>query len=208
MDNPLELLKKNYPNSKHYIEFSNPLELMVATILSSQVRDTVVNDCTKELFKKYRTAKDYAEADVKELETIIKPITFYQNKVKNIKASCKILEEKYNGKVPSMMDELIELPGIGRKSANAILQNGFNIIEGVTVDTHVIRVSYRLGWTSNKQPEKIEQDLMKLFPKSEWKTIPFYLKSHGRAFCKAPIPICSQCFLSKICPKNGVIKKA
>ena len=203
----LNLLKKHYPNPKHYINFSNPLELLVATILSSQVKDEIVNSITPALFKRYKTSKDYAEADLKELESLVKRVTFYQNKAKNIKAACKILIEKYSGKVPKTIEQLTELSGIGRKSANAILQNAFDIVQGVVVDIHVIRVSYRLGWTKEQKPEKIEQDLMKLFPKSEWKNIPFYMKSHGRAVCKAPVPECSRCFLNKICPKNGVSKK-
>ncbi len=207
MNKALDKLKKNYPNPKHYLNFLNPLELLVATILSAQARDIIVNECTKELFKKYKTAKDYEQANQKELETIINPVTFYQNKAKNIKAACKILVEKYNGKVPNTMEDLIEFPGVGRKSANAILQNGFDIVKGVVVDTHVIRVSYRLGLTNNTNPEKIEKDLMKLLPKSEWKTIPFYMKSHGRALCKAPVPSCSKCFLNNTCPKQGIIKK-
>ncbi len=200
-------LKKHYPKAKYYLNFSNPLELMVAAILSAQVRDEVVNAATPALFKKYKTAKDYANADIEEMINYINRITFAGNKARNIKAACKILVEKYNGKVPDAIEALTELHGIGRKTANAILINGFNKIVGIPCDTHVIRVSYRLGWTKNTNPDKIEQDLMKLFPKKEWKKIPYMLKDHGRAICRAPVPECSRCFLSDVCPKQGVTKR-
>lgn len=202
------LLKKQYPDAKYYLNFSNPLELLVAAILSAQVRDEVVNSVTKDLFKKYKKAEDYSKADLDELVKDIKKISFAGNKAKNIKEACSILLEKYNGKVPDKMEDLVELPGIGRKTANAILQNAFDIVEGVVVDTHVIRVSYRLGWTKNANPEKIEQDLMKSTDKKYWKEIPHLLKAHGRAICKAPVPSCSKCVLNKLCPKQGVIKKS
>jgi len=200
----ISLLKKEYPNAKYYLNFSNPLELMVAAILSAQVRDEVVNATTPRLFRKYKTAKDYAEASLSSLEKEISAITFYKNKAKHIKEACKMLVEKYNGKVPQTMEELTQLPGIGRKTANAILINAFDIVTGIPCDTHVIRVSYRLGWTKSKNPDKIEQDLMNLLPKSEWKKIPYLLKDHGRAVCKAPVPYCSRCVLNKLCPKQGV----
>ena len=200
----VSLLKKEYPNAKYYLNFSNPLELMVAAILSAQVRDEVVNATTPHLFRKYKTAKDYAEASLLQLEKEISKITFYKNKAKHIKEACKTLTEKYNGKIPQTMEELTQLPGIGRKTANAILINAFNIVTGIPCDTHVIRVSYRLGWTKNKNPDKIEKDLMNLLPKNEWKKIPYLLKDHGRAVCKAPVPYCSRCVLNKLCPKQGV----
>ncbi len=203
----IKLLKKEYPSAKYYLNFSNPLELLAAAILSAQVRDTVVNAATLALFKKYKTAKDYASADLDELISYIKDITFSGNKARNIKAACKILAEKHNGEVPQTMEELVELPGIGRKTANAILINAFDKVFGIPCDTHVIRLSYRLGWTKNKNPDKIEKDLMNLFPKSEWKKIPYLLKDHGRAICKAPVPSCSKCILNKLCPKQGVTKK-
>lgn len=203
----LRLLKKEYPKTKYYLNFSNPLELLVAAIMSAQVRDTVVNATTPALFKKYRSAKDYASAGLNELSGDIKAVTFPGAKAKNIIAACKILAAKHNGKVPDSMEELVELPGIGRKTANAILQNAFNKVEGVVVDTHVIRVSYRLGWTKQTNPEKIEKDLTQLFPKKDWKKLPHLLKDHGRAVCRAPTPICSTCVLNKICPKQGVTKR-
>ena len=198
------LLKKEYPGSKYYLNFSNPLELLVAAILSAQVRDTVVNAATPTLFKTYKTANDYARTDADELLQYVKSVTFAGAKTKNIIAACKILAEKHGGKVPQTMEELIDLPGIGRKTANTILQNAFGIVEGVIVDTHVIRVSYRLGWTKQTNPEKIEKELMTLFPKTEWKKLPHLMKDHGRDICKAPVPICSKCAVNKLCPKQGV----
>ena len=203
----IELLKKNYPNAKYYLNFSNPLELMVAAILSAQIRDEVVNATTPKIFSKYKTAKDYANADLKEFTKEISAVTFAGMKAKNITSACKILVEKYNGKVPDKMEDLTNLPGIGRKTANTILINAFGKVEGIPVDTHVIRLSFRLGWIKSTKPEEIEQDLMKIVPKEDWKKIAYLLKAHGRALCQAPIPTCSKCFLEKICPKNGVTKK-
>ncbi|MBI2076425.1 MAG: endonuclease III [Candidatus Aenigmarchaeota archaeon] len=195
----LKILKKEYPTAKYYLDFSNPLQLLVAAILSAQCRDEVVNSCTKELFKKYKTAGDFSKLD----ESDIKSITFFKNKAKNIREACKILDAAYG--VPQTMEGLTELPGIGRKTANVILANAFNIILGIPVDTHYIRVSYRLGWTKSKNPDIIERDSMNLIPKSEWKIVPHLLKAHGRAVCK-PIPECSRCCVNNLCPKNGVTK--
>jgi endonuclease-3 len=203
----IELLKKNYPNAKYYLNFSNPLELMIAAILSAQIKDEVINAITPKLFAKYKTAKDYANADLKDFTKEISAVTFAGMKAKNIINACRILVEKYNGKVPETMEELTALPGIGRKTANTILINAFNKVEGIPADTHVIRISYRLGWTKSKKPEEIEQDLMKIIPKEDWKKIAYLLKAHGRAICQAPVPSCSKCFLDKLCPKNGVTKK-
>lgn len=202
----LKLLKKEYPNAKYYLDFKTPIDLLVAAILSAQVRDEVVNECTKELFKHYKTADDYAKASVEDLLKYVGRVTFAGSKAKNIIAACKILIEKHGGKVPKSIDELTELPGIGRKTAIVILTNAFDIVDGVVVDTHVIRVSYRLGWTKNSNPEKIERDLNELIPKDWWKEAQWLLKAHGRAVCKAPIPVCSACPLSRRCPKAGVTK--
>jgi len=203
----IDLLKKNYPNAKYYLNFSNPLELMVAAILSAQIRDEIVNATTPKLFSKYKTAKDYSNAELREFTKEISAVTFAGMKAKNIINTCKILVEKYNGKVTETMDDLTTLPGIGRKTANTILINAFGKVEGIPVDTHVIRLSFRLGWTKSKKPEEIEQDLMKIIPREDWKKIAYLLKAHGRATCQAPVPYCSKCFLDKLCPKNGVTKK-
>jgi endonuclease-3 len=203
----LEEMQKHYPKAKYYLNFSSPLELMVAAILSARIRDTVVNETTPKLFKKYKTAKDYANANINELIDEISDVTFPGNKAKWIISACSILVKKHKGEVPKTIEELVELPGIGKKTANAIQQNAFDIVNGIVVDTHVLRVSYRLGWTKNRDPEKVEEDLMKLFPKKYWKKIPHYMKDHGRAVCMAPVPKCSKCFLNKSCPKKGVTKK-
>jgi endonuclease-3 len=200
-------LKKLYPNARYYLNFSSPLELVVAAILSAQVRDVVVNATTPQLFEKYKTAQDYAQADLETLIKEISPVTFPANKAKYIKQACKILVEKYHGKVPGTVEQLVELPGIGRKTANAILINAFGKVEGIVVDTHVIRVAYRLGWTKNKNPDKIEQDLIKIIPKSDWARITWLLKDHGRAVCKAPVPNCGQCRLESYCTKAGVTQQ-
>jgi endonuclease III len=203
----VDLLKKNYPDAKYYLNFSNPLELMVAAIMSAQVRDEVVNATTPKIFGKYKKSSDYANADLKELTKEISHVTFSSMKAKNIISACKILVEKYGSKVPDTMEDLTSLPGIGRKTANTILINAFGKVEGIPTDTHVIRLSLRLGWTKSKKPEDIEQDLMKIIPRESWKSISYLLKAHGRAVCTAPAPTCSKCFLDKICPKNGVTKK-
>lgn len=203
----IKLLKKEYPHAKYYLNFKTPEELLVAAILSAQCRDEIVNACTKELFRKYRSAKDFANTNLNELINNIKTITFAGNKAKNIKEACKILVEKYNGRVPKSIKELTSLPGIGRKTANTILINAYGIINGIPVDTHVIKVSYRLGWTKNKNPDIIEEDLQKIILEKEWSKIAYILKAHGKAICKAPIPFCSKCFLNNLCPKQGVVKR-
>ncbi len=207
LSNVLAALKKAYPHAKYYLDFETPLQLLVAVILSAQCTDTVVNACTKVLFRKYKTAKDFASVPLSHLEKNISSITFFRNKAKAIQHACRMILEKHHGNVPDTIEELIALPGIGRKSANAILINGFHKIVGIVVDTHVIRVAYRLGWTKNKDADKIEQDLMKLIPKEEWKRITYLLKDHGKAVCKAPVPFCSQCIVNTWCPKNGVGKR-
>ncbi|MBI4440062.1 endonuclease III [Candidatus Woesearchaeota archaeon] len=201
----ISILKKNYPDIKYYLNFKTPLELFVAAILSAQVRDEVVNATTPNLFKKYRTAKDYMDADLNELVKDIKNISFAGNKAKYIKEACRILAEKYDGKVPDKVEELTELPGIGRKTANVIMINAFNKITGIPVDVHVLRLGYRLGWTTtDKNADRSATELEGLIPKEYWKEFPWLMKAHGRAICKAPEPYCSRCFLSSICPKNGV----
>lgn len=202
----LQVLRKEYPDAKYYLNFSSPLELMVAAMLSAQVRDEVVNARTPAIFRKYRSPRDYVNADLAELEWDIKPVTFYRNKARNIKEACKIILDKHKGQVPQDMGGLTALPGIARKTANAILQNAFGKVEGIVVDTHVIRLSQRLGWTKEKKPEKIEQDLMRIIGREWWKDIPHLLKSHGRAVCRAPVPACSKCAVERLCPKAGVAR--
>ena len=196
-------LMEHYPDTKYYLDFSNTLELMVAGILSPQVRDVVVNKRTPALFEKYKTAADYANADLDEMVELLQGITFAPRKANLIKSACQMLVEKHESKVPDTMEELTQLPGIGRKTANAILINGFDKIVGIPVDTHAIRLAQRLGFSGYKNPEKIEQDLMKLYPKEQWKKLPHLLKIHGQKICK-PKPRCEKCFLSKMCPKKTV----
>ncbi len=202
----LRLLKKHYPHAKYYLHFSNPFQLLIAAILSAQCRDEVVNATTAVLFKKYTKPEDYMEVDLHTLIKDISKITFAGNKAKFIKGASKILVEKYHGKVPRTMEDLTSLPGVGKKTASAILINAFGIVIIPIVDAHVIRISQRLGWTRNKDPEKIANDIMGKIPKHYWGEIQNLLKTHGRAVCKAPIPDCSTCFLEKLCPKVGVTK--
>jgi endonuclease-3 len=196
----LELLEKNYPNAEIALDYATPLQLLVATILSAQATDKQINMITPKLFKKYKTAGDYANADLEELEQYIKSSGFYHNKAKNIKNCCKTLVEKFHSKVPKTMNELIELPGVGRKTANIILANAFGIVEGVAVDTHVGRLAQRLGLSENKDPNKIEADLMKIIPKDQWMRITDLLIFHGRRVCSAKKPNCAGCVLNRICP--------
>lgn len=202
----LKILKKAYPHAGYYLNFSNPLELLVAAILSVQCRDEVVNGVTKNLFRKYKTAKAYDEANMQTLIKDISHITFAGNKARFIRNACKILIEKHQGKVPRTREELTELPGVGQKTANTILSNAFNIVTGIPVDTHVIRLSQRLGFSKSSDPNKIEQGLKLLFPKAEWKKLPYLLKAHGRAICRAPVPVCSKCIVNNLCPRVGVTK--
>jgi endonuclease-3 len=196
----IPLLEKEFADAKIALGHANPLELLVATILSAQCTDERVNIVTKTLFKKYRRVEDYAEADLKELEQDIRSTGFYHNKAKNIKNCCKLLIEKHNGQVPKTMEELLELPGVARKTANIVLQNAFGIVEGIAVDTHVSRVSQRLGLTENKDPEKIERDLMEIVPKEKWARISDLLIFLGRYVCEAKKPKCEECVLSRLCP--------
>jgi endonuclease-3 len=196
----LELLEKNYPNAEIALDYATPLQLLVATILSAQATDKQINMITPKLFKKYKTAGDYANADLEELEQYIKSSGFYHNKAKNIKNCCKTLVEKFHSKVPKTMNELIELPGVGRKTANIILANAFGIVEGVAVDTHVGRLAQRLGLSEKKDPNKIEADLMKIIPKDQWMRITDLLIFHGRRVCTAKKPKCAGCVLNRICP--------
>jgi len=196
----VKLLEETHPDAKIALDFSNPLELLIATMLSAQCTDERVNVVTKVLFRKYQTPKDYAKADLKELENNIRSTGFYRNKSKNIKKAAQMLVEKFNSKVPSTMAELLELPGVARKTANIVLFNAFGKIEGIAVDTHVRRLAKRLGLTENDDPEKIEADLMKIIPKKDWMRITDFLIFHGRRVCEAKKPKCEICVLDKICP--------
>jgi endonuclease-3 len=196
----IELLEKEFPDARIALHYTDPLELLIATILSAQCTDERVNMVTKTLFAKYRKIKDYAEADLKELEQDIKPTGFYHNKAKNIKKCCQMLVERYNSQVPRTMAELLELPGVARKTANIVLQNAYGVVEGIAVDTHVRRVSARLGLTENEAPVKIEQDLMRTVPRDKWMRITDLLITLGRRICTAKKPKCEICVLNKICP--------
>jgi endonuclease III len=199
-------LCNHYKDAHYYLDFKTPIDLMVAAILSAQTRDVVTNKVTPILFAKYKTAKDYANADPKELFDKIKNITFADNKTKNIISACKIIEQEYHGKVPDKMDELLELPGIGRKTANTILINAYGVVEGIPVDTWVLKLSPRLGLSFEKNPDKMEEELKTKVPKKYWGKITYVMKTHGRALCK-PVPVCSKCPIEKLCPKNGVTER-
>ena len=195
----VEGLQKAYPNAHCELNFSNPLELLVATILSAQCTDRRVNIVTAELFKKFRRASDYAEAPLSEIEEIIKTTGFFRNKAKNIQACCRKLVELHGGEVPRTMEELIHLDGVGRKTANVVLGNVFNTNVGVVVDTHVGRLSLRLGLTKETNPEKVEQDLMKLVPRGQWTLFSHWLIWHGRRRCFARKPDCTACEVRALC---------
>lgn len=212
----LHLLEKTYPDAHCALDHSNALELLVATILSAQCTDKRVNLVTPALFAKYKSAADYAGANVQELEELIRTTGFYHNKAKNIMGAGRVMMEKYSGKVPEEMAELLELPGVARKTANVVLWNAFGKNEGVVVDTHVQRTSYRLGWTEEIDPKKIEKDLQALVPREKWGMISHLLIFLGRDVCKAPRPICGLCRLRESCPwfkevmskEKPVLKKA
>ena len=200
----LAILKKMYPDAKPSLNYRNPLELLIATILSAQSTDAQINRVTEKLFKKYSTAKDYANADLMELENDIYSTGFYKNKAKNIKGAAELIVEHYNGKVPETMEELVTLPGVGRKTANIVLARAFGVIEGIAVDTHVKRVSRRLNFTKNSDPEKIEADLISIAPKEELDSISMILIYHGRKICQARKPKCEICILKNLCPSSMI----
>ena len=197
-------LKQEFPDARTALEFSNPLQLLISTILSAQCTDVRVNLVTPALFAKYRSVKDFALVDRSELEAEIKSTGFYRMKAKHIIDASRVIEEQYGGRVPKTMDELLSLPGVGRKTANCVLGGAYGIQNGIVVDTHVIRLANRLGLTKNDAPDKIEQDLMKLVPKIEWYRFSNLLILHGRKTCKARTPLCEKCVLSKICPSSTV----
>ena len=201
----LKVLAKAYPDAHCALCHDNPLQLLVATILSAQCTDVRVNLVTPALFARYRDARAYAEADIGELEKAIQSTGFFRNKARNIQACCRMIVDQHGGQVPATMEELVPLPGVGRKTANVILGNAFDI-PGITVDTHVGRISRRLGLTKEEDPVKVEFDLMALIPKKEWTNFSHRLIFHGRQVCFARKPNCEECQLAKLCPKIGVEK--
>jgi endonuclease-3 len=195
----ISTLHEEYPNPKCHLNYRNPLELLIATILSAQCTDERVNQVTRELFKKYKTPKDYAYANQEELENNIRSTGFFRNKAKAIMGSCKVLVENYGGEVPASMERLTQLDGVGRKTANVVLGNVFGI-PGIIVDTHIKRLARRLGLSQESDPNKIEADLMNLVPKHEWTYFSNALGDHGRLICQARKPLCSKCKINHLCP--------
>ena len=202
-------LKRAYPHAKTSLNYTNPFELLIATILSAQCTDERVNIVTADLFRKYRKPEDYLKVPARELEKDIQSTGFFRNKTKSIQGTSKLLTEQFHGEVPHTMDELLELPGVARKTANVVLGNAFGIKAGVVVDTHVTRLSHRLDFTQEKTAEKIEQDLIPIVPKKDWVIFPHLMIFHGRKICKARNPLCAECVVEKQCPssylKTGVM---
>ncbi|MDQ3684110.1 MAG: endonuclease III [Acidobacteriota bacterium] len=195
-------LKKEYPDASCSLVHSNPLELLIATILSAQCTDERVNIVTADLFRKYRNAEDYVKVAPSELEKDIHSTGFFRNKAKAIQGACRIIGEQYAGTVPADLDALLALPGVARKTANVVLGNAFRIALGVVVDTHVARLSERLQLSVEKQPEKIERDLMTLVPPRDWINFSHLLIAHGRKVCKARTPLCAECVVERLCPSS------
>lgn len=206
----IRLLIQEYPDAKIALKFSNPLECLVAVILSAQCTDERVNKVTESLFKKYRTAEDYLRVPEAELATDVKPTGFFNQKTRAIRGACRMIVEEFGGRVPDTMEDLVKLPGVARKTANIVLGNSYpeKAMEdpevGIAVDTHVKRVSNRLGFTAEKDPNKIERDLMKLVPRGDWFGFSYLLIEHGRAVCKAPTPRCEVCAVNYLCPSSRV----
>jgi len=197
----LRRLKKVYPGATTALNWANPLELLIATILSAQCTDERVNQVTQSLFKKYRSARDYAQADLATFENEIRSTGFFRNKAKNIRAACEIIARDFGGQVPDTMEELLSLPGVARKTANCVLGTAFGKATGVVVDTHVERLAHRMGFSKEKDTNKIERDLMALFPKKDWVVLAHTLIRHGRAVCTARNPQCASCPVEDLCPK-------
>lgn len=185
------------------LKYSEPIELLIAVILSAQCTDVTVNKVTEKLFKKYKKIEDYAYCDLDELKKDIRSTGFFNNKAKNIKETCRIILEQYNGKIPDTMEELIKLNGVGRKTANIILSNIYKKSEGIAVDTHMLRINYRIGLTSSKDnPITVEKELMKILPKKLWNKFTYLIINHGRSVCIARNPSCEKCVIKKLCDKN------
>lgn len=202
----IKLLKKEYPDAHCTLNHSNPLELLIATILSAQCTDERVNIVTADLFRKYRSADDYLKVPRTELEDDIRTTGFFRNKAKSLQGACKIISEQHGGRVPESIDELLALPGVARKTANVVMGNAFGVASGVVVDTHVSRLSGRLALTDNEQPEKIERDLIEIVPKKDWVIFSHLLIHHGRKVCKARNPMCHECVIERYCP-SSLLKK-
>lgn len=200
----LKILKKSYPKAECALIHSDPFQLLVSTILSAQCTDKRVNEVTKTLFKKYRNAKDFSNSKRDQLEKEIKSAGFFRQKSKWIQESSKIIQKKFKGRVPQSMEELLNLPGVARKTANVVLGTAFGITSGIVVDTHVKRISNRLGFTKNNDPVKIEEDLMKIVPKKDWIWFSHAMITHGRALCKAITPLCVKCPLNRICLSSKI----
>jgi endonuclease III len=200
----LKRLKKEYPEPKTALDFTSPFEMLVATILSAQTTDVHVNKVTETLFRKYRTVEDYARVPLEAFKKDISSVNFYNNKAKNINASAKIIVERFDSKVPQTMEELTSLPGVARKTANIVLSNVYGINEGIAVDTHVRRLSQRLGLTKNEDPVKIEKELMENTSRADWGTISHLLIFHGRKVCQAKKPKHGGCVLYDICPSRDI----
>jgi endonuclease-3 len=200
----MQILAKEYGVPKTSLHYSNVLQLLISTILSAQCTDARVDMVTPALFKRYRTAKDFAKADAVELEKIIRSTGFYHTKAKHIIESSKMIVSDFNSKVPDSMENLLSLSGVGRKTANLVLSEGYGKLVGIVVDTHVTRLSYRLGLTKETDAVKIENDLMRIFPRKDWRAISHFLVFHGRAVCNARSPKCNMCALNKVCAKQGV----
>ncbi|MFS8868241.1 endonuclease III [Synechococcus sp. H65.1] len=199
-------LKRHYPNSKCTLHYQTPLQLLVATILSAQCSDERVNQVTPELFRRFPDAQALATAPREEIEALIRPTGFYRNKAKHIQEACRKILTDFGGQVPRTMPELLTLPGVARKTANVVLAHAFGINAGVTVDTHVKRLSRRLGLTKHEDPLRIERDLMQLLPQGDWENWSLRLIDHGRAICTARQPLCKQCFLADLCPSASLLQ--
>jgi endonuclease-3 len=200
----ITLLSETYPQAKVALNFSTPLEMLVATILSAQCTDERVNQVTASLFQKYRTCEDYLRVPEAELAADIKPTGFFNQKTRAIRGACQRIVEVYGGQVPDTMDDLLTLPGVARKTANIVLGNAFGKVEGIAVDTHVRRLAQRLGFTTEKDPDKIERDLMRLVPSDRWFPFTYVLIEHGRRICIARIPKCEVCPVNYLCPSSRV----
>ena len=201
----IKLLRKEYPEARCSLDHTSPLELLVATILSAQCTDERVNAVTADLFRKYRTWEDYASAPAAELERDIHSTGFFRNKAKSIRGACRLIGERHGGRVPDRMDELLGLPGVARKTANVVLGNAYHVASGIVVDTHVSRLSARLGLSRQAAPEKIERDLTAVVPEADWIEFSHLLIAHGRKVCKARNPACGECVLAKLCPSAGLV---